>query len=168
MQDRLQSLKIRPARHADIGAIIALFAADELGGHGDTTDAVALPLYLAAFERIQASANDALYVAELDGEVVGTFQTTLIVSMTGRGAATLRLEAVQTRADKRGMGIGEKMVRFAIRKARDCGASTVHLTSNLKRTDAHRFYGRLGFEHSHAGFKLKLGPGPCHKGGRTP
>ncbi|MGB3387521.1 MAG: GNAT family N-acetyltransferase [Pseudaminobacter sp.] len=156
MQDRLQSLTIRPATHSDIPAIVALFAADELGGHDDTTDPAVLPLYRAAFERIEASANDTLYVAELDGEVVGTFQTTLIVSMTGRGAATLRLEAVQTRSDKRGMGIGEKMVRFAIGQARDCGARTVHLTSNLKRTDAHRFYNRLGFEHSHAGFKLKL------------
>ena len=36
------------------------------------------------------------------------------------------------------------------------GGRTVYLTSNLKRTDAHRFYARLGFEQSHAGFKLKL------------
>ncbi|RUM98650.1 GNAT family N-acetyltransferase [Pseudaminobacter arsenicus] len=156
MQDTLQSLTIRPANSADIAAIVALFAADELGGHGDTTDPAALPLYQAAFDRIEASANDMLYVAELDGEVVGTFQTTLIVSMTGQGAPSLRIEAVQTRTDKRGMGIGEKMIRFAVRQARDCDAKSVHLTSNLKRTDAHRFYRRLGFEQSHAGFKLKL------------
>lgn len=156
MQEKLQSLVIRPAQRPDIAAIVALFASDELGGHGDTADPAALPLYQAAFDRIEASANDTLYVAELDGEVVGTFQTTLIVSMTGRGAASLRIEAVQTRADRRGMGIGAKMIRFAIRQAKDCGAKSVQLTSNLKRSDAHRFYSRLGFEHSHAGFKLKL------------
>jgi GNAT superfamily N-acetyltransferase len=115
-----------------------------------------LPLYQAAFEHIEASANDTLHVAELDGEVVGTFQTTLIVSMSGRGAATLRIEAVQTRADKRGLGIGSQMIRFAIGKAREHGVRTVQLTSNLKRTDAHRFYGKLGFQHTHAGFKLFL------------
>jgi hypothetical protein len=29
----------------------------------------------------------------------------------------------------------------------------VQLTSNKKRTDAHRFYERLGFSRSHEGFK---------------
>ncbi|MEP9373228.1 GNAT family N-acetyltransferase [Mesorhizobium sp. KR1-2] len=147
---------IRPARRTDIPAIAALFAADALGGHSDTTDAEALPLYEKAFDTIAASPNDELYVAELDGEVVGTFQTTLIVSMTGRGAATLRIEAVQTREDMRGRGIGARMIKQAIAQGAAAGARTIHLTSNLKRTDAHRFYMRLGFEQSHAGFKLKL------------
>ncbi|PSJ64069.1 GNAT family N-acetyltransferase [Pseudaminobacter soli (ex Li et al. 2025)] len=149
-------LVIRPAERADVPAIAALFAADALGGHGDTTDVAARPLYEAAFERISASPNDALYVAELGGEVVGTFQTTIIVSMTGRGAATMRIEAVQTREDLRGRRIGERMIRFAIDKAKEAGAANVHLTSNLTRVDAHRFYKRLGFAQSHAGFKLKL------------
>lgn len=152
----IPDLLIRPALRSDIPAIVALFAADALGGHGDTTDALVAPLYENAFERIDASPNDALYVAELDGEVVGTFQTTLIVAMSARGAATLRIEAVQTREDMRGRGIGETMIRYAIFKAGEAGAGVVHLTSNLTRTDAHRFYRRLGFDQSHAGFKLKL------------
>jgi hypothetical protein len=32
----------------------------------------------------------------------------------------------------------------------------VQLTSQKRRTDAHRFYERLGFVRSHEGFKLKL------------
>jgi len=39
---------IRPARRADVAAIAAMFAADTLGGHGDTADAEVLPDYLAA------------------------------------------------------------------------------------------------------------------------
>ncbi|MEI5679729.1 MULTISPECIES: GNAT family N-acetyltransferase [unclassified Mesorhizobium] len=152
----IDNLSIRPARRVDIPALAALFAADAIGGYGDTIDPEALPLYEAAFERIDASANDTLYVAELAGEVVGTFQTTLIVVMSGRGSTTLRVEAVQTRADMRGRGIGERMMRHAIAQGQAIGARVVHLTSNLQRTDAHRFYKRLGFEQSHAGFKLKL------------
>jgi GNAT superfamily N-acetyltransferase len=151
----ISNLSIRPARRSDISALIALFVADDFG-HGDTMDAEALPLYEAAFDRIELSGNDDLYVAEMGGEVVGTFQTTLIVTMTGRGVATLRIEAVQTRADMRGKGIGERMMRFAIEKGRQAGVRVVHLTSNLKRADAHRFYRRLGFEQSHAGFKMNL------------
>jgi len=150
------AVAIRIARREDVPAIVALFAADTLGGHGDTSDPDALADYIAAFDRIAASPHDRLYVAELDDRVVGTFQTTLMVSMSGRGSASLNVEAVQTRADMRGHGIGEAMIRFAIAKAVEAGVKKVQLTSNLLRTDAHRFYRRLGFEQSHAGFKMKL------------
>lgn len=149
-------LAIREATTADIPAIVALFAGDAVGGHGDTTDPQAFGDYETAFQRIAASQNDTLYVAVADGEVVGTFQTTLIVSMSGRGSAGLIVEGVQTRADMRGRGIGEAMMRFAIERARDVGARRVQLTSNAARRDAHRFYERLGFAKSHMGFKLKL------------
>jgi GNAT superfamily N-acetyltransferase len=152
----IDGLTIRPAERRDLPALVALFADDPVGGHGDTTDPAAFPAYQAAFARIEASPNDRLYVAELAGAVVGTFQTTLITSLNGRGATTMKVEAVQTRADRRGQGIGAAMIAFAIEHAREAGATSVQLTSNLKRADAHRFYRRLGFAHSHAGFKLVL------------
>lgn len=149
-------LLIRPARRDDVPALAALFAADALGGHGDTDDPAALPDYEAAFERIAASPNDSLWVAELDGTVAGTFQTTLTTSMSALGSANMTVEAVQTRSDLRGRGIGEAMMRFAIERAKDAGARQVQLMSNNSRAAAHRFYERLGFARSHAGFKLKL------------
>lgn len=153
---QVQTATIREATENDLEAIIALFADDPLGGHGDTTDPQALPDYSAAFRRIATSANETLYVAELDGEVVGTFQTMVTTTMTARGASSLIVEAVQTRADMRGRGIGAVMINFAIDKARADGMRLVQLTSNAVRTDAHRFYERLGFTPSHIGFKLKL------------
>jgi predicted N-acetyltransferase YhbS len=147
---------VRPAERRDIAAIVALFADDAVGGHGDTTDESARPRYEAAFERIALSPNDMLYVAELDGEVVGTFQTTLVTTMSGQGSSSLTVAAVQTRADLRGRRIGEQMMRFAVEEARAKGARLVQLMSNGRRTDAHRFYERLGFARSHAGFKMKL------------
>lgn len=155
-EDAAAKLVIRPARRDDVAALVALFAADSLGGHGDSTDPAAFPDYLAAFDRISASANDRLYVAELGGAVVGTFQTTLITSMSARGSTNMNVEAVQTRGDMRGKGIGEAMMRFAIERAREGGARQVQLMSNNSRVAAHRFYERLGFARSHAGFKLKL------------
>jgi hypothetical protein len=88
---------IRHAERADVAAIAAMFAQDTLGGHGDSADPADLPDYLAAFDRIAASPNDSLFVAVCDGEVVGTFQTTLITSLTGKGASNLTVEAVHTR-----------------------------------------------------------------------
>jgi GNAT superfamily N-acetyltransferase len=152
----MTELLIREAREDDIASIAALLAADTIGGHGDTTAPDALPDYISAFRRIAASPNDTLYVAELAGAVVGTFQTTMITSMNGRGGKNLTIEAVHTRADMRGKGIGAAMMRFAIGQGRDAGARLVQLTSNRARVDAHRFYERLGFAQSHAGFKMKL------------
>lgn len=149
-------LVIRQAVVADIPSLVALFADDAVGGHGDTRDPAALPDYEAAFRRICESPNDTLYVAELGGDVVGTFQTTLTTTMTARGATNLTIEAVQTRADMRGRGIGAAMIGFAIERGREAGVRLVQLTSNSKREAAHRFYRRLGFVQSHAGFKMKL------------
>ena len=150
------AVKIRTAQRSDVTAIAAMFAQDTLGGHGDSADPADLPDYLAAFERIAASPNDTLYVAVLDGEVVGTFQTTRITSLTGKGSTSLTVEAVHTRSDMRGHGIGQTMINHAIEQGRADGARLVQLMSNATRLDAHRFYTRLGFSQSHFGFKMKL------------
>lgn len=135
---------------------LRFFASDRVGGHGDTTEPEVFRDYLAAFEQIRASCYQALYVALLEGEVVGTLQTASLISLPGRGSSSLVIEAVRTREDMRGLGIGECMVRHAIAEARQKGASKVQLTSNAARVDAHRFYERLGFERSHIGFKMRV------------
>lgn len=57
---------------------------------------------------------------------------------------------------ERGGGLGTALVTHAIEEARRLGADLVQLTSDASRTDAHRFYERLGFTGSHLGFKLNL------------
>jgi GNAT superfamily N-acetyltransferase len=136
--------------------LIALFAADGLGGHCDTSDPAAYDDYLSAFRTIAVSPDQALYVADLAGEVVGTFQTMITTSLTGRGSSSMIIEAVQTRSDLRGQGIGAAMINFCIAEAKGRGVRLVQLTSNALRKDAHRFYERLGFKPSHLGFKMAL------------
>jgi GNAT superfamily N-acetyltransferase len=152
----LSDILIRQARSDDLPALVAMFAADALGGHGDTTEPEALPDYLRAFAVIEASPDQTLYVAERGGEVVGTFQTMVTTSLTGRGSSAMIIEAVQTRADMRGQRIGALMIEFAIAEAKGRGIGRVALTSNAVRKDAHRFYERLGFKPSHLGFKMAL------------
>ncbi|PDV89537.1 GNAT family N-acetyltransferase [Rhizobium sp. H4] len=147
---------IRRARQEDLPALVAIFAADALGGHGDTTDPEAFVDYVRAFTAIEASPDQTLYVAERGGEVVGTFQTMLTTTLTGRGSSAMIIEAVQTRSDMRGQGIGARMIEFAIAEAKGRGVRLVQLTSNAIRQDAHRFYERLGFKPSHLGFKMAL------------
>lgn len=149
-------LVIREAEESDLPSLIGLFAADTMGGHGDTTDPSAYDDYLRAFRAIAISPDQTLYVAELAGEVVGTFQAMITTTLTGRGASAMIIEAVQTRADMRGQGIGAFMIEWAIAEAKGRGIRLVQLTSNAKRKDAHRFYERLGFKPSHLGFKMAL------------
>lgn len=151
-----EGLVIRRAREGDLPALIALFAEDPIGGHGDTTDPSAFEDYLRAFHAIDASANEQLFVAEQDGEVVGTFQIMFNRTLTGRGSLSMIIEAVQTRSDMRGQGIGARMIEYAIAEGRRRDCRLVQLTSNAARLDAHRFYERLGFYKSHFGFKMKL------------
>jgi ribosomal protein S18 acetylase RimI-like enzyme len=63
---------------------------------------------------------------------------------------------VRVSAACRGLGIGERLIRDAIDRSRAAGCALVQLTSDNSRRDAHRFYERLGFVASHAGFKLAL------------
>ncbi|KKX34237.1 GNAT family N-acetyltransferase [Rhizobium sp. LC145] len=152
----MADLLIRRARDADLPALIAIFAADAVGGHGDTTDPEAFEDYLRAFHVIDASQNEQLFVAELAGEVVGTFQILFNRTLTGRGSLSMIIEAVQTREDMRGRGIGAQMIRHAVEEARRRDCRLVQLSSNMARVDAHRFYERLGFAKSHFSFKMKL------------
>jgi len=88
--------------------------------------------------------------------VVGTLQLSFIPGLARRGALRAQIEAVRVAASLRGRGLGAWLLGWAITEAnnRDCGL--VQLTSDRRRTDAHRLYGRLGFAASHDGFKLRL------------
>jgi len=150
------TLTFREARAEDLEAIIRLHEEDSLGSHGDAWNSDTQPAYEAAFGAIQASPDNALYVAEEEGRIVGTFQLTFIPNLTGRGALRVKVESVKVAAALRSHGIGARMMAFAEEVARARGAGMMELTSNNKRLDAHRFYERIGFEKSHSGFKKKF------------
>lgn len=58
-----------------------------------------------------------------------------------------RVEDMVVEEIERGQGIGEALVRYAIKIARDAGADGVALTSNPRREAANRLYQRVGFKH---------------------
>ncbi|MET9249752.1 GNAT family N-acetyltransferase [Nonomuraea sp. NPDC051941] len=151
-----QSEKVlfREARKEDVPAIVAMLADDHLGAtrEGDPGD----ERYLAAFERIDANPYDELIVAEQDGEVVGTMQLTYLAGLSRLGAERCQIEAVRVAAAARGQGLGGRMIKWAVDRARERGCAVVQLTSDKSRTDAHRFYDNLGFTASHEGYKLSL------------
>lgn len=152
--DAVTGYTIREARRDDIGAIVRMLADDQLGATRDNPDD--LEPYLRAFDDIKADPNQLLAVVTSGDEPVGTLQLTTIPGLARRGALRGQIEAVRIRADHRGSGLGADLIRWAIDESRRRGCALVQLTSDVSRTDAHRFYQRLGFAPSHTGFKLKL------------
>jgi GNAT superfamily N-acetyltransferase len=170
---QVEPVLIRLAAREDLRTILTLLADDDLAshperdGHGED-----LAPYLEAFDEIAADPRSDVYVAAIDsqgesagvlparrpidGRVVGTFQLTAIRHLTYRGGRVAVVESVHVASDVRRRGIGEAMMRFAIEEARRRGCHRVQLTSNKRRTEAHRFYERLGFVASHEGFRLAL------------
>jgi GNAT superfamily N-acetyltransferase len=137
---------------SDVPAIVALIAADQLGATRDGGD---LAPYERAFAAIDSDPAQLLVVLT-DPDVVGTLQLTFIPGLARRGGLRAQIEAVRVRADLRGRGLGHALFAWAIDEARERGCVLVQLTSDKRRDEAHRFYGRLGFTATHEGFKLLL------------
>jgi len=150
----VNDLVIRRATAADVAAIVAMIADDQLGATRESLDD--LTPYLRAFDRIDADPNQVLVVAERNDEVIGTLQLTFIPGLSRQGSTRGNIEAVRVAASARGAGLGTTLIEWAIEESRARGCALVQLTSDKTRTAAHRFYDRLGFVNSHEGFKLKL------------
>ncbi|WP_046494295.1 GNAT family N-acetyltransferase [Streptomyces odonnellii] len=146
--------EIRRAAPDDIPAIVAMLADDPLGAQRESPDD--LTPYTAAFQRLASDPNQHLMVAVRDGRVVGTLQLTIVPGLSRRGALRSVIEGVRVHRDERGSGLGTRFIEWAVDESRRQGCQLVQLTSDASRTDAHRFYERLGFTASHLGFKLQL------------
>ncbi|TMU57693.1 GNAT family N-acetyltransferase [Flagellimonas algicola] len=115
--------------------------------------------YLKAFKNINKYPNQELMVFEHEsGKVIGTLQLSFIQYLTYQGGIRAQIEAVRVHHNYRGKGIGKKLFRWAIERAKEKGAHVVQLTTDKKRPDALEFYKTLGFTDSHEGMKLHLNP----------
>lgn len=147
-------LEVRPATKDDVTAIVSMLADDPLGAQRESPDDLAP--YLTALERLSGDPHQRLMVAVRGGRVVGTLQLTIVPGLSRRGSTRSIIEGVRVHADERGNGLGTELIEWAIAESRQQGCQLVQLTSDITRTDAHRFYERLGFEATHLGFKLPL------------
>lgn len=87
--------------------------------------------------------DSAFFVAELDGQIVGTLTLATYRIPTGL-KAWIEDVVVDESASRR--GIGEALNRAALDEARRRGAKDVSLTSRASREAANRLYQRIGFE----------------------
>ncbi|WP_341228526.1 GNAT family N-acetyltransferase [uncultured Arcticibacterium sp.] len=149
-------MEIRRAKKEDIKPIIAMWATDKNSIRLEKNEPELSPNYLEAFNTISEDANQYLMVIEDNGEVVGSLHLSIIQYLFRHARKVALLEAVIVKEVRRGHGIGEQLIQWAVAKSKERGACLIELTSNKNRDKAHSFYKKLGFAQSHEGFKLKL------------
>ena len=109
------------------------------------------PVTSEKLEEIISSQNTHLYIARdfaSDNRIIGTLTLVFYRILTGLNA---RIEDVVVDSSQRGRGVGEKLMRLAIRHALEAKAEKIDLTSTPKREAAIRLYLNLGFELSNNG-----------------
>ena len=101
-----------------------------------------LPTTAELKELMAAHGSTLLLARDELGHIVGTL--TLVVFRTTTGLRA-RIEDVVVDESARGKGLGEQLVKEALRLAKERGARSVSLTSRPDREAANRLYERLGF-----------------------
>ena len=149
-------LIFRLATEDDLLTIIQMLSDDPLGALREKIEIPLPEVYLNAFAKIRNDSNQELTVAEIDGQIVGTFQLTFIQYLTHQGGLRAQIEAVRVSSAHRGKGIGTHLFSYAIDRAKKKGCYVVQLTTDKKRPRAIQFYESLGFIATHEGMKLTL------------
>ncbi|MET3969705.1 MULTISPECIES: GNAT family N-acetyltransferase [Bradyrhizobium] len=151
-----KSVSIRPARREDVAAIVAMLADDHLGRARERVEDPLPESYYQAFEQVARDQNLTLVVAESEGRVVGCLQLAILPGISTQGGIRGLLEDVRVASDCRSRGIGEQLVQWAVAEAKARGCNLVELLTHQTRTDAQRFYKRLGFAASHVGMTVRF------------
>ena len=150
------SLVIRRADAGDLPRLVELLVLGSLrAGPPKAEDPSDVDRYRVALAEIEAAGGEVL-VAEQGAEVVGVCQLLVFRHLQGRGGRCAELESVHVHPDHRGCGIGRTLVAAAVERARVLGCYRVQLTSDRRRSEAHRFYEHIGFEPTHVGYKMRL------------
>jgi GNAT superfamily N-acetyltransferase len=148
----MSSIEIRDAEDHDLPGVLKVLAESGIdGGHSFTLEEAR-----EHYARIRRWPNFRLLAAIADGEVAGTYSLLIMDKLGKRGTPAGVVEDVAVLPSRQGQGIGRAMMEHARAECRRAGCYKLALSSNLKRTDAHRFYDSLGFERHGFSFLTEL------------
>ena len=147
---------IREATEADLPEVLRIYAQPEL----DAGAVLSLEEARSRLQRFSSYPCYRLFVAEVDGAVVGTFALLIMDNLAHLGAPSGIVEDVGVLPEFQGRGIGKQMMHKARELCAEAGCYKLVLSSNARRTAAHSFYESLGFRKHGVSFLVEQeGPG---------
>jgi DNA-binding MarR family transcriptional regulator/GNAT superfamily N-acetyltransferase len=139
-QEKPASYLLRPPQAGDLGWIVhrqgALYA--EEWGYNEKFEALAAEIVAAFVQQLRPS-KERCWIAEKDGEVVGS----VFLVYKSKSVAKLRLLYVEPAA--RGHGIGSRLIEECVRFARQAGYRKITLWTQRELAAARRLYKQAGF-----------------------
>jgi GNAT superfamily N-acetyltransferase len=147
-----ERVAIREACEADLSAVLALYAQPEI----DDGDVLDVDSARAIFRRFAAYPDYRLFVAHVDGVVVGSYALLVMDNLGHLGAPSAVVEDVVVEPAQQGKGIGKAMMQHALTEARRRRCYKLTLSSNMRRERAHAFYEGLGFRRHGYSFLVEL------------
>jgi GNAT superfamily N-acetyltransferase len=143
---------IREAGETDLSAILRAYSEAGIGSNESFT----LEEARAQFAGLRQYPYYRVFVAEVGGEVAGTYSLLIMDNLNKRGSRAAVVEDVAVLPRYQGRGVGRAMMLHAMGECRAAGCYKLTLSSNLKREAAHRFYDSLGFERH--GYSFRIAP----------
>ncbi len=134
-------LHIEPATAADFNDLWRLYGLLEVAGD----PVVSLQEAERRYQGILARPDHTIYLARLDGKVVGTYALVFLPGLPHGARDSAVVEDVVVEAACRGRGLGKRMMQDALARSRARACYKLVLSSHLQREAAHRFYEGLGF-----------------------
>ena len=143
---------IRIAVDEDLSDILELYSQPDI----DNKQVLDINEAKAIFNKMKLYPDYHVYVAEIDGKIVGTFALAIMDNLAHMGSKSGLIEHVVVSQPLQGQGIGKQMMKFAIEICKEKSCYKACLSSNLKRKDAHRFYENIGFKIHGYSFLMEL------------
>ena len=149
-----RTFRVQRATRDHVGVIAALLSDDEFGQDRESPD---LERYEAAYDIVVRNQSNYLGVVLDDSDaVVATVQLTVIPGLSRSGATRLQIEGLRVAKTERAQGLGTALVEWAHNYGRTHGAQLAQVTTDEVRERARAFYGQLGYEAAHVGFKRSI------------
>ena len=136
-KNKLGELKIRRAKGSDARYLAAL--SGELGYPVTTAE------MKRRLSRLKPAANNAVFVAETQGEVIGWVHVSVNYLM--EVAVRAEVNGLVVSEKQRSNGAGARLLEAAEKWARGKRCVNMSVRSNVVRERAHAFYERHGYEH---------------------
>jgi len=148
----MDQTRIREARDEDVAQILELYCEAGIGAKEAFTPDEAR----AQLRMFRSYPSLRVFVAEVDGQIVGTCELLIMDNLAKRGRKSAIVEDVAVSPKHQGHGIGRAMIQHAMCEAKNAGCYKVVLSSNLQRPDSYAFYEAIGFERHGYSFRVDL------------